>query len=145
MKLSFLEKQAALKNEFANCPSQEARYQKIMELGKRLPPFETNWKTPDHLVQGCQSLMYLKAQMQNNLVIFNATSDALMSAGLAALLIWVYSEETPEIILKIPPAFLEELGISGSLTPSRANGLAALYLKMRQEALKLLVASQNTI
>ena len=70
---------------------------------------------------------------------FEAEADALISAGLAALLTQVYSGETPETILKCPPTYLDEIGISASLTPNRANGLYSIHLRMKQEALKLLM------
>jgi len=85
--------------------------------------------------------MYLSAKLENGQIIFEADSDALISRGLAVILLLVYSGETAEAILKCPPTFLDELGIAGSLTPGRANGLFSLHLKMKQEALRLLLAS----
>lgn len=142
--MNFLEKQSFLQQDFLNCASHEERYQKIMAWGKKLLPFEPDWKTTDSLVAGCQSIMHLHASLQEGLVYFAAASDALISAGLASLLIFIYNGETPETILKNPPTFLETMGITSGLTPSRTNGLAGLYLKMRQEALKLLIAEQKT-
>lgn len=80
--------------------------------------------------------MYLRSFYDNGIIVFEAASDALISAGLAALLIQVYSNETPEAILKCPPTFLESTGLSASLTPSRANGLYSIHLRMKQDALK---------
>ncbi|MBI3900710.1 MAG: SufE family protein [Chlamydiia bacterium] len=128
-----------LKALFSALPSREALYQKIMELGKDLPPFQEAWKTEANRVIGCQSLMYLHSELREGKVYFYAASDALISAGLAALLLAVYSEEPPESILVCPPQFLEELGIPSALTPGRANGLSSLYLKMKQEALSFLL------
>lgn len=129
-----------LKARFSSLPSREALYQEIMEWGKKLPPFEPAWKIESNRVTGCQSLMYLHSRLEENRVYFSAASDALISAGLAALLIEIYSEEPPETILLSPPTFLEDLGIPAALTPGRANGLASLYLKMKQEALAYLIA-----
>lgn len=131
-----------LKKSFSLCSSTEEIYQKIMDWGKQLPPFQPEWKTEANLVHGCQSVMYLHASSIKGKVFFAASSDALISAGLAALLIEAYSGETPETILTTSPTFLEELGISTSLTPGRANGLSSLYLKMKQEALKFLLPQQ---
>ena len=85
----------------------------------------------------------MRAHWVNDKIIFEAESDALISAGLAALLTQVYSGETPEVILKCPPSYIEELGINSSLTPNRASGLYSMHLQMKQEALKLLVEREN--
>lgn len=136
---TFLQKISFIKHSFSTCLTPESRYQKIMEWGKELKDFDAKWKTPENLVSGCQSLMYLHATGTEKSLIFKASSDALISAGLAALLIYAYSGESAEIILRVPPTFLEELGIPQTLTPSRANGLAALYQKMKQLALQTLL------
>jgi len=133
-----LTKIEALKTIFSALSSREELYQKIMEWGKRLPPLNTSSKKEENRVIGCQSLMYLCSDYKENAIYFYAASDALISAGLAALLVEVYSGETPETILTTPPIFLEELGIPSALSPGRANGLASLYLKLRQEAVKYL-------
>jgi len=119
---------------FSSLSSREALYSEMIAWGKKLPPFDPTWKTEKNLVVGCQSKTYLHSTCKGNRVFFSASSDALISAGLAALLIAVYSEEPPETILLSPPLFLEELGIPSLLTPGRVNGLASLYLKMKQEA-----------
>lgn len=136
---SCLIKQNEVKLLFLECQSEEDRYKKIIELGRQLPPLPEVYKIPENIVQGCQSTVYLKSIFKNGVVIFEAEADALISAGLAALLIKVYSGEAPEVMLKCPPSYLEELGISASLTPSRSNGLYSMHLRMKQEALKWLL------
>ncbi len=128
-----------LKESFSSCTSSEEIYQKIMEWGKKLPPFQLEWKVEKNRVPGCQSVMHLHATFKEGKVYFAAASDALISAGLAAIMIEAYSGLEPEAILKTPPTFLDELGIPASLTPGRANGLASLFLKMKQEALRFLL------
>lgn len=140
---SVLAKQQKIKELFLNCPSQEAKYEKIIELGRHQTPLAITYKTPENLVKGCQSQMYLHSFWSDDKIIFEAESDALISAGLAALLTQVYSEETPEAILKCPPTYLDEIGISASLTPNRASGLYSLHLRMKQEALKMLVEREG--
>lgn len=135
---SCLEKQRLLKELFLACPTKEAKYEKIIQLGRAQPPLPPAVKRPENLVAGCQSQMYLHTYLADHKVIFEAESDALISAGLAALLINVYSNEPPEAILKCPPTYLDEIGINASLTPNRASGLYSLHLRMKQEALKLL-------
>lgn len=139
MTTSCLLKQKAIKAFFSQCQHAEARYGAIIEMGKKLVPLDPQHKNPGNLVKGCQSTMYLHATLNEGTVIFSAESDAMISAGLAALLIEVYSGETPETILTCAPAYVEELGLRTSLTPSRANGLYSIHLKMKQEALRLLL------
>lgn len=136
---SCLAKQQSIKALFQNCQTEESKYQKIIELGRQTRPLADIHKTPTNLVKGCQSKMYLHSYWSDGKIFFEAESDALISSGLAALLVQVYSGETAETVLKCPPTYLEELGISASLTPSRANGLYSIHLRMKQDALLLLV------
>jgi len=135
------DKQQTVKDLFHACGNEELKYQKIIELGRKQLPLQASEKIPENIVKGCQSIMYLTSQLVDGKVIFAAESDALISSGLAAILIKVYSGETPEVILKCPPAYLEDLGISASLTPNRANGLYSIHLRMKQDALKLYMQS----
>lgn len=132
-------KQSEVRDLFPESLSKEDRYHKIIQLGKDLAPLDEKKRIAENLVKGCQSMTYLTCEMKEGLVFFEASSDAFISAGLAALLIKVYNGESPETILKCPPDFLEELGISASLTPNRANGLYSMHLRMKQDALKILI------
>lgn len=135
---SCLKKQQEVKNLFAACATEEQKYEKIIALGRTLPPFPKEDQIPENFVKGCQSIMYMKSTLEDGKVVFNASSDALISSGLAVILIMVYSGENPETILKCPPAYLDDLGISASLTPNRANGLYSIHLRMKQDALRWL-------
>jgi cysteine desulfuration protein SufE len=104
-------------------------------MGRSLPPFPIEHMIPTNLVPGCQSTLYIHHSFVKNTLLFHASADALISAGLAAILVELYSNESPELILKNKPAFLQEIGILSSLTPTRANGLANLYLKMQKISL----------
>ncbi len=138
-----LKKIESLKSEFLALHSKEALYQQIMEWGKKLPTFAPEWKSEENRVVGCQSMMYLHTRFENQKLFFYAESDALISSGLASLLIFVYSGEPPETLLLTPPTFLEEIGIPAALSPGRANGLASLYLKMKQEAFRALLPQKK--
>lgn len=140
---SCLAKQQKIKDIFLACPSEEAKYEKIIELGQTQVPLSAQFKGEANLVKGCQSQVYLHAYWSGDKIIFEAESDALISSGLAKLLTDVYSNETAETILKCPPTYIEELGISSSLTPNRANGLYSIHLRMKQDALKLLVEKEK--
>jgi len=134
---SCLHKQRLITEEFATCHTPEERYQKLIQFGKTQSRLSPEEKIEENRVRGCQSNMYLVSELRDGLVYFASESDALISAGLAILLLRVYSGETPETILKCPPTYLEEIKIQQTLTPGRSNGLASLYLRMKQEALRL--------
>lgn len=136
---SCLNKQTITKNLFRACITPEQKYQKIIELGRNLPPYPSINKTLENQVSGCQSVMYLCSCLKETKLHFAVYSEALISSGLAALLLFVYQDEPPEVILKCPPLFLEEIGLQEALSPSRANGLFSLFLHMKQEALKALI------
>ncbi len=123
---------------FSNFSSPDEKYEKIIELGKALPPLAYGARIEKNLVQGCQSILYLETTYKEGLIYFNADSEALISKGLAALLIYVYSGTTPEALFKEPPYFLKEIGLHQALSPARSNGLNSLYRKMQQEALKII-------
>jgi cysteine desulfuration protein SufE len=133
-----LRKQENIKELFKDCLTADERYQKIIVLGRQLPPFPDAQKHLGNIVQGCQSTMYLYAHLEEGKMRFLAHSEALISAGLAALLIQVYDNEIPEVILTCPPRFLENIGIQSSISPNRDNGIASLFLKMKQESLRFI-------
>ena len=139
MSNTFEQKQNEIRSLFSSLSSVEEKYQKVIELGKVQPELDPSEKIPENIVEGCQSTLYLVTRFSGGKVTFQTEADALISSGLGVLLERVYSGEAPEIILKCPPTYLEELGIAQSLTPSRANGLASIYLRMKQEALKCFV------
>lgn len=139
MYTSCLKKQSEIKQLFAECKSTEDKYTKIIDLGREQPKLEAKFKVPENEVKGCQSTMYMRSEFKDGAMEFATESDALISSGLAALLVKVYSGETPEAILKCPPTYLEEIGIAAALTPNRANGLYSIHLRMKQEALKALL------
>lgn len=140
--IPFEEKVKFIKEKFFSFSSPDESYKFLIEMGKNLPTFPKEWKSEEKIVPGCQSLLYLKASLIDGKVYFNVYSEALISAGLAWLLVFVYNGESPETILKSPPRFVEEIGLYASLSPSRSNGLNHIYLRMKQEALKLLLSVQ---
>jgi cysteine desulfuration protein SufE len=141
---SCLEKQKMLLDQFRGCETSDERYQKIIELGRKQAKLSQEQKKEENLVPGCQSRLYVHSSLQNGKVYFESESDALISAGLAALLILVYSAETPEVILKCPPEHLGALKLHEMLTPSRSNGLAAVYRRIKQDALRYVLEIQKS-
>lgn len=136
---SCIKKQNHVKSLFASCAANEQTYQKIIELGRGQSKLDSCDKIPENLVPGCQSLVYMTSWMEDDRVFFAAEADALVSAGLAEILIKAYSGETPETILKCPPSYLEELGLQNSLSFQRNNGLYSIHLRMKKDALKFLL------
>lgn len=130
------QKQEEVKKLFSGLVTVESKYDKIIEIGRSQCHVPPKYKTDQYLVPGCQSRMYLVSHFVNGKVYFESEADAIISAGLSTLLIRVYSGEDPETILKCPPTYLEELKIPQTLTPGRANGLASIYLRMKQDALR---------
>lgn len=139
---SFNENLSRIKQIFSPLDA-EGKYCALIDLGRKLAPYPDALKTPDRILKGCQSTLYLSTRFEGGKLHFSASCDALISAGLAALLILAYSGETPETILKCPPTFLSELGIAENLSPNRSNGLSQIHLRMKQEALKNLLQSQT--
>lgn len=133
-----LEKQCKFLETFSSLSTQEEKYHHVIELGRSATPMALEDQTENHLVQGCQSLLYLKVACTNKKLLISTHSDALISAGLAFLLTQVYNEEPPEAVFKCPPTFIKEMGLLSVLSPSRANGLNSLYQKLQKESLKWL-------
>lgn len=116
-----------LLTKFSALSSWEERYKKIIEMGKDLPVLEDQFKTEALLVKGCQSQVWLKAELQEDqTVLFKGESDSVIVQGLLALLLSVYSGQKTEDILSTSPDFLEDLGLKKHLTPNRANGVYAM-------------------
>lgn len=138
MSMNFYEKTEEIKKIFSFCATPDEKYEKIIQLGRELPSFDSALRIQENLVPGCQSQLFLTSQLLDSKIHFKVWSDALISAGLAHLLLSAYDNCLPETILKQPPKFLEELGLPSLLSPSRSNGLRSLHLKMQQHALKYL-------
>lgn len=134
-----LEKQEKIKKIFDPLSTLEEKCQKIISLGQELSKLDQEYLIPENLVEGCQSKLYLHSYFEQGRVYFQVYSDALISAGLAALLLGSYSGESPEAILKCPPNFLKDLEIFASITPNRSNGLMSLFNKMKQKSLLYLI------
>lgn len=115
-----------LKKDFQNFDQWEDRYKHLIELGKKMPPMNEIYKTEENKIKGCQSQVWLHAELDGNKVKFSADSDASIVKGIIAVLVYVYSDSTPEEILSTKPIFLEEIGLREHLSMSRANGLSSM-------------------
>ena len=121
------QRQQKLVEEFSKLQNWEERYKKVIEIGKTLPKLPSDYYNEKFLVKGCQSQVWLHAQLaENGQVQLFADSDAMIVKGLVAILLQVYSGAEPDDILSSPPAFIEELGFRSHLSPSRSNGLMSM-------------------
>lgn len=111
------------------------RYEYLIDLGKSLPPFDEAHKTPDFLIEGCQSKVWLYPSFTDGVITFTAESDALITRGIVALLVRVFSGRTPDEILGADIYFIERIGLRENLSPTRSNGLLAMMKQMRLYAL----------
>lgn len=111
------------------------RYQLLIDLGSEQPPLDEQYKTDQNLIDGCQSRVWLQADLKDGLVVFQAESDALIVKGLVSLLVQVLSGHTPQEILDADLYFIERIGLQEHLSPTRSNGLLAMIKQMRMYAL----------
>ena len=110
------------------------RYQFIIEMGRKLPPFPDDWANDAHRVPGCQSKVWMEAIERDGKLFFAGISDAAIVSGLIALLLRVYSGRPPAEILATDPVFLKDLGLLEALSTNRGNGIAAMARKIRELA-----------
>lgn len=107
------------------------KYQMLIELGNNLEPLDEKYKTPQNIIEGCQSRVWLQADYNDGLIHFSGESDAVIVKGLVSLLIQVYSDHTPDEILESDLYFIEQIGLREHLSPTRSNGLLSMVKQMR--------------
>ena len=121
--------------EFSDFDDWMDKYQLLIDLGNEQEPLDEKYKTEQNLIDGCQSRVWLQADMEDGNVVFQADSDALIVKGIIALLIKVVSGHTPDEILNSDLYFIEKIGLKEHLSPTRSNGLLAMVKQMRMYAL----------
>ena len=121
--------------EFQDFDDWMDRYQLLIDLGGEQPPLDDRYKTQSNLIDGCQSRVWLQADLIDGKIHFQAESDALIVKGIVALLVRVYDNQTPADILASEPYFIQEIGLREHLSPTRSNGLLAMLKQMRLYAL----------
>lgn len=122
-------------DEFSQFGDWMERYEYLIDLGRSLGPFDERHKTPEYLIEGCQSKVWLYPSFENGIITFSAESDALITRGIVALLIRVFSGHTPAEIVDANIYFIERIGLRENLSPTRSNGLLAMVKQMRLYAL----------
>ncbi|MDE6564231.1 MAG: SufE family protein [Muribaculaceae bacterium] len=134
--MTIKEKEDELVGQFADIDDWMDRYAYIIDLGNALEPLPESLKTPDRLIEGCQSRVWLDAEKTaDGKVIYRADSDAIIVKGIISMLIDVLSGHTPDEILADDLSFIERIGLAEHLSPTRSNGLVAMIRQMRAYAL----------
>ena len=121
--------------EFSLFDSWDDKYEYIIDLGKKLPPLEDKYKIEENRVRGCQSTVYLIADLKDEKILYRAESDAVIVKGLISMLIRVLSGQTPDEIIKAKLDFIREIGMMTHLAQTRSNGLLAMVKQMKNYAL----------
>lgn len=129
------EKQEELIDEFSVFDDWMQRYEYMIDLGKSLPMIDESLKTDDKLIKGCQSKVWLHSQMKDGKIEYTADSDAIITKGIVAILVRVFSNQKPEDILQADTGFIDEIGLKEHLSPTRANGLVSMVKQMKMDAL----------
>ena len=135
------EAQQEIIDEFSLFDNWMDRYQYIIDLGRRLPPFPDELRTEEHRIRGCQSQVWFVAEKKGDRLEFRAISDAAIVSGLIALLLRLYSGRRPQDILDTPPDFVNALGLDSHLSPTRSTGLSSMLDAIRGFATEALGAA----
>jgi|TARA_B110000014_G_scaffold224676_1_gene183045 cysteine desulfuration protein SufE len=127
--------QNELVDEFSMFDDWMDRYEYMIELGKSLPMIDSQYKTEDNLIRGCQSKVWLHADLQEDKIIYSAGSDAIITKGIVSILIRTFTNQTPSEILKANTDFIDEIGLKEHLSPTRANGLVSMIKQIKMYAI----------
>ena len=142
--MTIKETQDELISDFSMMENWMDKYEYIIQLGKDLPLIDAQYKTADNLIKGCQSQVWLHAEMQDGKLIFTADSDALITKGLVSLMVSVLSGHTPKEIAEAEIYFIDEIGLRNHLSPTRSNGLLSMLKQMKIYGLAYQVKSQSS-
>lgn len=127
--------QEEIVDEFSMFDDWMQRYEYMIELGKSLPLIDDKYKTDDNIIKGCQSKVWVNADMKDNKVVFTADSDAIITKGIIAILIRAFSNQKPKDIVEAKTDFIDEIGLKEHLSPTRANGLVSMIKQLKMYAI----------
>ena len=127
--------QKELVEEFSFFEDWMQRYEHMIDLGKSLPLIKEKYKTDDNIIKGCQSKVWMHAELEETKLIFTADSDAIITKGIIAILIRVFSKQHPDEILNADTKFIDQIGLKEHLSPTRANGLVSMIKQIKMYAL----------
>ncbi|RPG64951.1 MAG: SufE family protein [Flavobacteriaceae bacterium TMED121] len=127
--------QEEIVEEFSLFDDWMQRYEYMIELGKSLPIIDPEYKTEDNIIKGCQSKVWLHADLEGNKLVFTADSEAIITKGIIAILIRVFSHQHPDAILDADTSFIDKIGLKEHLSPTRANGLVSMIKQLKMYAI----------
>jgi len=122
-------------DEFSMFEDWEERYQYMIDLGKELPLINNQYKTESNIIKGCQSKVWVYAEMKHDKVEFTADSDAIITKGIIAILIRAFSNQHPKDIIDADTSFIDKIGLKEHLSPTRANGLVSMIKQLKMYAI----------
>ena len=118
-------------DEFAMFDDWMQRYEYMIELGKSLPLIDERYKTDDNIIKGCQSKVWVHAELEDEKLVFTADSDAIITKGIIAILIRAFNNQSPQDIIEADTKFIDEIGLKEHLSPNRANGLVSMIKQLK--------------
>lgn len=127
--------QRDLVDEFSMFDDWMDRYEYMIDLGKSMPIIDEQFKKDENLIKGCQSKVWLHAELANDKVIYTADSDAIITKGIVSILIRTFTNQTPTEILNANTDFVDEIGLKEHLSPTRANGLVSMIKEIKMYAI----------
>ncbi|GAA0754714.1 SufE family protein [Psychroflexus lacisalsi] len=140
---SIQERQEEIIEEFSMFEDWMQRYEYMIELGKSLPIIDEKHKIEENIIKGCQSKVWVYAEMDDDQVNYTADSDAIITKGIIAILIRVFSGQKPEDVMNADTSFIDEIGLKEHLSPTRANGLVSMIKQMKMYAIAYNSQQQN--
>ena len=122
-------------DEFSMFEDWMQRYEYMIDLGKSLPLIDPQFKNDDYIIKGCQSKVWVHADLEYDKLVFTADSDAIITKGIIAILIRVFSHQHPDAILNADTSFIDKIGLKEHLSPTRANGLVSMIKQLKMYAI----------
>lgn len=117
--------------EFAMFDDWMQRYEYMIELGRSLPLIDEKYKDEDHIIKGCQSKVWVHAELKDDKLVFTADSDAIITKGIIAILVRAFSNQKPADIIEADTRFIDTIGLKEHLSPTRANGLVNMIKQLK--------------
>ncbi|MBL6656137.1 MAG: SufE family protein [Flavobacteriaceae bacterium] len=127
--------QEEIKEEFMQFEDWMERYEYMIDLGRSLPLIDQAYKTDEYIIKGCQSKVWVYAELNDDKLVFTADSDAIITKGIIAILIRAFSNQHPSDIMNAETGFIDEIGLKEHLSPTRANGLVSMIKQIKLYAL----------
>lgn len=134
MSKTIQEIQEEIVDEFAMFDDWMQRYEYMIELGKALPLIDEKYKIDENLIKGCQSKVWVHAELKDEKLVFTADSDAIITKGIVAILIRAFSNHHPSPIIEADTKFIDDIGLKEHLSPTRANGLVSMIKQLKMYA-----------